>query len=1504
MHVNDGDSSKFLLTSLYGETSQKTRSGKNFFDKTKFKAINKATYTYSNGIYAITPLKTGNVSLDIYIKLPAGTYTYSGNGSDATQVRNSSGTTIANTISSSNTTFTITEEGSFIRFNFGTGTSTDAFTLDTNNIQIESGSTATDYEEYGVMPSPDYPSEIENVEGKNLFDQHTLFTNAKLVLNDKGYYEGRPGRLHTLYGDDTDGIPIKKFKEFTSYCISFTAYKTIDTSDQVSFVVTVYYSDGSTGYLSVKATTPTKYGLKTSANRTVEKITLSYGYNLDFAIKDFQIEEGTVATPYVPYNSLEFKVEGKNSFDINNIVNSTWDTKGKQNTITVENDTIISTANYWHWRAQCIDLNCKQNTDYNISLNFTTNASECMVAVLGYKNSTITAIASVHNSNGRIEIPFNSGNYEKIGLSLNNYNSTNSSYTSTFSKIMLEEGSTATDYEPYKSQVAYFPLSEGQKLMEGSYTGEDGIHNARKQVVFDGTESWNIWAASLNNVERFAVNLDAPIKNINTALCSHFKYLSANQDEEHFRWSLSQGVYKQFVIFIDKSKATTVAELKTWLQSNPITVEYELAEPEIVPYTAEQQEAWNKLQSIKLFDGINNINSDAYADIKYNYVYASPSPDCPSEIENLEGRNKFNINGELTQLSPSLTPTRVEGNRVITPNDEYNSYGGLFDYIAVKPNENINISFDLIQGTARIGLRLYDKDKNIINSSNVNLPNFYYNAYYQGYYYSGTNISTVIPENVKFIKVFTVCVRGTEENIYENLQIEKGNKRTPYVPYNSLEFKVEGKNKLNIDNLSNSIPSANINISDGVFSQVNADTKTNLEWYLQGYNSNDYIGTLITTVKNTLGIVSLKFTKTSSFNALRFGLNGSQRNTMVYIPINHLENNKTYTISANIINTTQGSVAWNNMQLEEGTEVSDYEPYKSQTAYFPLAEGQKLMEGSYLAEDGIHHSRKQVVFDGSDDELWNSYAGTTQKGCYVYWISINNSKIGYQTSICSHYTNADMAWELSGAGYYSDHPTLTRKYFTTNIPTLAELRIWLSNNPITVEYKLAEPETVPYTEEQRAAFNSINQLYLFMGQNTIYSDALISAIYITQMTDGITTNYLNILNSKYIDIAQRNTIHPMFKIELLDIYENIVDEITGDISTDTSGSISVNYQQGVRRSISLTFIDTDSRFIPDSKGNLIWANKKFKVFVGLKDEEKGSIYWFPQGVYYFTNATSSRDGANCKTTITGVDKFGKFGSELGYNQLESTYLIPAGTNIYSAIKGILNMDIGNGQPIDPIEPILDPIYIDEVCPYDIKKSPSEYLSEILIELADVLGCDIYYDINGRLRIDNGTIDVSYSNKASIWNFSDILPEYSNSSVSTNFVDFINAVKVVGNNINDQIYEYTAYNNNPESPTRVDLIGKKMRYIDSATVYNEDRAKDYAVYKLNTLSILQLAINFSSTLLPHLDVNKIITITDKHFNYNMQRFIIQSLTIPLSYSELMTINASNVASLPYYEGGNT
>lgn len=395
--------------------------------------------------------------------------------------------------------------------------------------------------------------------------------------------------------------------------------------------------------------------------------------------------------------------------------------------------------------------------------------------------------------------------------------------------------------------------------------------------------------------------------------------------------------------------------------------------------------------------------------------------------------------------------------------------------------------------------------------------------------------------------------------------------------------------------------------------------------------------------------------------------------------------------------------------------------------------------------------------------------------------------------------------------------------------------------------------------------------------------------------------YTDVFNAKYIEIANRQTVYPKFKVQMLDIFENVSYEVTNDISKDSSGSISVNYQQGVRRSVNLSFIDKDGQYFDSFLNQGSWALQKFKLLIGLLDVFTDDIYWFSQGVFYITSFSASRSLSSKTVTISGVDKFGIFGQQTGYNQLEATYLIPEGTKIYSAIKDILTIDVGNGFSIDPKEPILDPYFIDEVTPYDITKSPGSYMSDILIELAYVLGASIFYDVNGHLNIVRGTTDFSYSGQPSMWEFSDVMPEYMNPNLSIDVVNFINAVRVVGTNVNDKIYEYTAENNNPSSPTRVELIGRKIHYIETAMAYDEERAKEYAEYKLNELSVLQSSISFESTILPHLDVDEVVDVDDKYYKYIKKRFIIQSLSIPISTSDTMQITACDVATLPYWEG---
>lgn len=212
-----------------------------------------------------------------------------------------------------------------------------------------------------------------------------------------------------------------------------------------------------------------------------------------------------------------------------------------------------------------------------------------------------------------------------------------------------------TNYEPYKSQTVTFPLVEGQKLMEGSYLADDGIHHKRGQIVLDGTENWGkLWPDSdAKNIFFFEINAGYVMdKNFVGIISNQYVGVNYGGNDGKSLWNLRINDNYKYLIaisyyFTNDNKrlaikdidCTTAQEFKAKLaeqyaKGTPVVVEYELAEEEIVPYTEAQQEAWDKIESMKLYDGVNHIESTSEIDIKYNYIYKKPSIKNKSNIEN------------------------------------------------------------------------------------------------------------------------------------------------------------------------------------------------------------------------------------------------------------------------------------------------------------------------------------------------------------------------------------------------------------------------------------------------------------------------------------------------------------------------------------------------------------------------------------------------------------------------------------------------------------------------------------------------------------------------------------------------------------------------------------------------------------------------------------------------------------------------------------------------------
>lgn len=383
----------------------------------------------------------------------------------------------------------------------------------------------------------------------------------------------------------------------------------------------------------------------------------------------------------------------------------------------------------------------------------------------------------------------------------------------------------------------------------------------------------------------------------------------------------------------------------------------------------------------------------------------------------------------------------------------------------------------------------------------------------------------------------------------------------------------------------------------------------------------------------------------------------------------------------------------------------------------------------------------------------------------------------------------------------------------------------------------------------------------------------------------------------YIDTIKSKTIHPRFRLTTLYNNESEKEDIS-DYIIDGSGTLSINYQQGQRRSLNLTLNNEDGKFLPNANNNELWINSKLKLQLGIK-LLNGEEYYRDNGIFVLSDPNATKGIAEKTISLQCYDKFAMLDGTLG-GTLDATYEIPSGTPVKQAIKDILLLDNGNGYPIDPMPLIFDQNYEDEKTAYTITKSADSNLGEIVVELADMIACDVYYNESGNLVVQGGIYDIAYLRKPSLWAYSDQELEYINGQITYNFTKVKNRVIVVASNTNsNRVYSAIAENRNPQSPTRISRIGVRNIYVQDDNIYSTQLAQDRADYELSKISILQLTTTITSTYMIHLDVNNCITITDSYYNFQNERFVIQSITVPLTIGSQISITCSNVGSLPFY-----
>jgi len=301
-------------------------------------------------------------------------------------------------------------------------------------------------------------------------------------------------------------------------------------------------------------------------------------------------------------------------------------------------------------------------------------------------------------------------------------------------------------------------------------------------------------------------------------------------------------------------------------------------------------------------------------------------------------------------------------------------------------------------------------------------------------------------------------------------------------------------------------------------------------------------------------------------------------------------------------------------------------------------------------------------------------------------------------------------------------------------------------------------------------------------------------------------------------------------------------------------------------------------YIPDRNG-IIWLDKKFKLYTGLLIG--GVEYFNEQGVFNLGNPILSGYKSQRTIQIEAYDNFSTLNGQIA-GTLDVDYVIPSGTSINNAVKAIFTAAGVIKSPV--ITPN------SETTPYTLTKKAGESFESLLLELADIISYEIYFDTDGRPRFHPESDKTSV---ASIWDFSEDEVTFMGSDHNYDMLSVKNYIVVIGDNINGDLATGTAQDTNIFSPTSVARIGKKVKVIEDSNIYSDSLAQQRANYELKKAIQIYENVDFKCMPVDALREGDVVTIYNPDNGLNREKFLIETINLNLDYKGEQTINATKV-----------
>ena len=612
IQVTDSVNDRVSKLVLDGKSTQETRSGKNLIELKKGYTLTQNGVTFKvNDDYSITLNGTCNKNNTLFFLIPGvvipsdGEYTLSSkfvrgsisNTTNFTQIQIERSSDWAGIkLKLNNEDGSKTSQISADKYNYSSIRIDNNVALSnyTIKIQLEEGSVATDYEPYGVMPSPDYPSEIENVKGRNIFDSST-FKIGNIIGTD---LTTRVCSYQKIYLDAGTYTFSNNLSSNFRYDITINSVGNAPLSSHPTYS----YNSGWKSNASTFTFTINKGGYLT--------ILLSKPENADITLSEingfeYQLEKGSTVTRYIPYGNIQIVETGKNLL---NLPNSTNTNVGMTVSIIDNKVSFIGTPTRAYANSNSLPFSLKAGT-YSFS-----NTNNNYHFYLWLKNSSNTTIGNIHlyRNNPTQTINLNEEvTAVQIGVEL-----TVGTQYNIDAYFQLEKGSTATDYEPYTEQVVNIDLKGNElcSLPNGTKDelivkdGRAKIVKRIGKVVLDGSddENWGAYSEK-NDYFFYSNNILKTTNQYVDGFCSHFINSKVYPPKAGYFAFRNKGD----VIYFRINGINTVADWRTWLSTHNTIVYYALAEPYEIDL--------GEVSTLTTYEGTSNITNSEDTNMSIEY---------------------------------------------------------------------------------------------------------------------------------------------------------------------------------------------------------------------------------------------------------------------------------------------------------------------------------------------------------------------------------------------------------------------------------------------------------------------------------------------------------------------------------------------------------------------------------------------------------------------------------------------------------------------------------------------------------------------------------------------------------------------------------------------------------------------------------------------------------------------------------------------------------------------